>query len=350
MSVAHVVNNQVISTTQLGVLAPQIKWQFIGIGDFNGDGVADVLWRDAADQGGTGHLLDWIISGGGTQVDAHGEEANIGTPTLTANVAGIGDFNGDGRSDILFNDQGTLSTWEMNGTTITGGGTIGAVPGGDFVKGVGDFNGDGSSDILFQNADGSYSTWDINGSKVVGGGSLGTPGAGWTFASIGDVNNDGHSDILFKNASGGHLIWELNDTQVTGAVIGEGPIDAGKFGDFDADGNADVLWRFTDGSVATWKMSNGNAEAAHFIGGVSSDWHIAGMGDFNADDHSDVLWVNDNGSVLVWEMTDTATIGATPGLGTRPDGTTLAGIGDFNGTVSATCCGATPPPETSPCG
>jgi WD40 repeat protein len=55
------------------------------------------------------------------------------------------DFDGDGRSDILFGQSagGPLADWQMGGTSIIGGGTIGA-PGGSWSEwGVGDFNGDG---------------------------------------------------------------------------------------------------------------------------------------------------------------------------------------------------------------
>ena len=44
---------------------------------------------------------------------------------------GTGDFNDDGRSDILFQNttSGQVSIWEMNGNTLTGGGPVSPNPG-----------------------------------------------------------------------------------------------------------------------------------------------------------------------------------------------------------------------------
>jgi hypothetical protein len=61
-------------------------------------------------------------------VGSHGERARIpngsdresilGNPGTAWKVAGVGDFNGDGRSDILWrNDDGTVAEWQMNGAT-----------------------------------------------------------------------------------------------------------------------------------------------------------------------------------------------------------------------------------------
>ena len=49
-------------------------------------------------------------------------------------VAGIGDFDGDGKSDILFQNDSGAAEWLLNGTIVTGGGGIGTVsaPGGSY--------------------------------------------------------------------------------------------------------------------------------------------------------------------------------------------------------------------------
>jgi FG-GAP-like repeat len=66
-----------------------------------------------------------------------------------------------------------------------------------------DFNGDARSDILWQNADGQASIWDTSGNTLSGGGGVSpNPGSSWKAIGTGDFNGDGFSDILFQNTSG----------------------------------------------------------------------------------------------------------------------------------------------------
>ena len=81
--------------------------------------------------------------------------ANVGSnPGPGWHVKRSGDFNGDGKSDILWqNDDGTAAIWLMNGTSLVGGSRCRPNPGPTWhVKDAGDFNGDGKADILWQNA------------------------------------------------------------------------------------------------------------------------------------------------------------------------------------------------------
>ena len=48
-------------------------------------------------------------------------------------VGSVGDYNGDGRADMLLRHSttGEVGIWFMNGSTISGGGAVGS-PGADF--------------------------------------------------------------------------------------------------------------------------------------------------------------------------------------------------------------------------
>jgi serralysin len=54
----------------------------------------------------------------------------IGHPGPSWHILGAGDYNGDGKSDILWqNDSGQASTWLMNGTTPVSEVLVGDNPG-----------------------------------------------------------------------------------------------------------------------------------------------------------------------------------------------------------------------------
>src|SRR5256886_7317221 len=95
-----------------------LNWQVAGVGDFNGDGRADILWRNSS----TGENYVWLMNG--TTITGKGSVRT--EPDQNWKVAGVGDFNGDGTADILwrYSYTGENYVYLMNGTTITGEGYL----------------------------------------------------------------------------------------------------------------------------------------------------------------------------------------------------------------------------------
>ena len=82
----------------------------------------------------------------------------------TWHVAGAADFNGDGKSDILWHhDSGVTAIWTMDATTITAGTVLPDVGPTRHVAAVADFNGDAKADILWQHDSGLPSIWTMVG-------------------------------------------------------------------------------------------------------------------------------------------------------------------------------------------
>jgi hypothetical protein len=104
----------------------------------------------------------------------------------------------------------------MNGSSIIASANLPAPPASWRLVGTGDLNGDGKSDILWQNSGGDVGIWEMNGTSIISAVSPGNPGAAWQLQGAADVDGDGKSDLLFLNPiSNQAQTWLMNGTQVT---------------------------------------------------------------------------------------------------------------------------------------
>ncbi len=142
-------------------------------------------------------------------------------PIVSATTA-RGDFNGDGKADILWQNSSTgqRGIWLMNGTTLQSAVSLGTVATSWSIAGSSDFNGDGKADILWQNSStGQRGIWLMNGTTLQSTVSLETVATSWSIAGSSDFNGDGKADILWQNSSTGQrLIWIMNGTTHTSNV------------------------------------------------------------------------------------------------------------------------------------
>ena len=140
-----------------------------------------------------------------------------------------GDFNGDGVSDILwFNpQQSEVGYWTMSttppvymggGVTRTGLVSFGITPG-YFVGAVGDLNGDGYADLVFTSANRDLYVWTNNQQEGWIPARIGKSSypSQWQLIGAGDVNGDGHDDLLWLDPSECKFgYWTMDGATVTG--------------------------------------------------------------------------------------------------------------------------------------
>jgi hypothetical protein len=265
--------------------------EVLGVGDFDGDGVADLFLATGT---------TWFYSPGAT---AEWRYLNGAKSEQMQNLL-LGDFNGDGRTDVvttnginLMVSWGGISDWEV----------LNSLPGASLADmASGDFDGDGRTDILF--ADGT--NWYLSS-----GGS----------APFHFVNT---SSFRISKLRFGHFptCGSGKETDVFGIVSGKWQVTCGALNDwiplpasltgnltnlyvsdFDGDGNADVAVAdvpdVTGGRQVTrwpWHFSHSGAEAftTNIVSPTSSCPDllnspakplVAGIGRFGGNPSSDIL-------------------------------------------------------------
>jgi serralysin len=290
-------------------------WSVIAIGDFNGNGVEDVLWRHV-----NGTTAAWTMSGG--QV--------VATPSYGVtsgwDIVATGDFNNDGTDDILWRQaNGTTAAWMMNNSVIASTPYFGSTSGWSVIA-SGDFNNDGTDDILWRHSNGTTAAWLMSNGQIASTPSYGST-SGWSVIAQGDFDHNGTTDILWRHANGTTAAWLMNNgatssTPLYGSTAGWSVIGSG---DFDGNGTTDLLWRDANGTTAAWLMNNGAISSTPYYGSTTG-WTPAATGDFDGDGRDDILWQQPNGATLAWLMNGTFAATATY---ESTQGFSVVGTGDF---------------------
>jgi len=158
---------------------------------------------------------------------------------ITVNVATPGeptlyDLNGDGKADIVWRntDNGAVAAWLMSGLALGPTGILAGVPTNWIIAGIGDVDGDEKADIVWRNTStGDVAVWLGNGVNppITTGVIVTALPLDWKIVGVGDVNGDGTADIILRNTSTGDVaVWlgnGVNPPTTTGVIADGVPLE-----------------------------------------------------------------------------------------------------------------------------
>jgi hypothetical protein len=265
-----------------------------------------------------------------------------GATVLAATGTSIpSDFSHNGHPDVIWEEPtvGWAQIWYLGGpqgVTITGAANLTQANPWQIV-GIGDFNGDGNPDVVWQDpVHGAVQVWYLGGplgNQLIGAADI-TSSNPWRVVSVADFNGDGHPDLLWQDPTSGFAqIWYLGGPQGT-TLLGAANLDQTNpwrivgTADFNGDGIPDVLWQDpVSGAVQIWYMGGNTpgAQGSQLISAVnltgSMTTKVVAIADFDLDGHPDVVFQDPiTGAATVYYYTGAQ--------GTTPDGTAVLSAGN----------------------
>jgi hypothetical protein len=119
--------------------------------------------------------------------------------------------------------NGQVNIWQMsNGQIVNNTVISGADPTQWQIAGTGDFYGNGTDDILLRNsANGQVNIWQMSNGQIINNTDIGpVDPTQWQITGTGDFNGDGTDDILLRNAVNGQAnIWQMSNGQIANNIM-----------------------------------------------------------------------------------------------------------------------------------
>ena len=262
-------------------------WNVFSTADFDGDGIDDVVWRNTS----TGEVIIWYITLDGRLKSFHRVETILDS---NWKLGGVAKLDGDNVPDFVWHHQTTNAVhhWLMNANgTIKSSAAVHSTGVSALswkIAGFGDLDQDGVSDILWHNINTGGIVWwklDNAGKFVSVKWIINSLATGWEIKAFGNINGDANPDIILHHKTNGYVaFWTLNSAVEidTYGLVHSSAANAATWKpvglvDVDGDGVDDLVWRnLSSGSVDYWKLgSDGKfVSAANVYAAVGLSWTI----------------------------------------------------------------------------
>ena len=310
------------------------------LGDVDSDGDLDIVTAD----GSTGNNVLWLENPRPNSSSTWARHV-IGAHSSWAHDVEIGDLDRDGKIDVVTRGQNQTNLFFQNTPISWTRRDISAVMGFGEGMGIGDVNGDGYLDLAAAGA------WIRSPANPRVGSWVAYPIASYpwdTTAAVGDMNNDGRTDVLFAVQHGrGSLAWFEGPTDpVNGSWLrhvidpnmGSHKLD---LGDINKDGRLDVVAGLELAELSIYLSSGDSAFTFSKQVLSTNGLHNQRLGDIDNDGDLDIFGANylDNPPVELWENT---TSGSPPTDTTPPTVSITAPVSGstVSGTVTVSASAA----------
>ncbi len=311
--------------------------QLTGVGDFDGDGMPDLVGRR------DGALLLWSGTADGGFDTARTLAQDWSDYDTTV---GVDDFDEDGHPDLVARAGGDLFLVRGTGRLVEAPVRLPGHWRGDLVAGRGDVSGDGHPDLLVRGAR-SGTTWVVPGDGAGGlrprtGGWGRFAGASW-LAVAGQLAEGRRPEIVGWDAENGDLrVYpntgrrNLGRTVDTGITLRRTNLLL-NVGDWDGDGHGDVMTRRASGEMWLYAGRGQDRFVAPTVAATGWSWasNVTAAGDVTGDGYPDLMAQDSTGAFRVYPNDRRGGIRASYVARTATEGAGLVGVGLFDGDDTA---------------